>query len=92
MARLVFRVHAIRRMFERQIREEDVRWVLAHGETIEDYPDDLPYPSCLVLGRVGGRSLHVVSAHNYEDDEIIVVTVYEPDPAKWDAEFRRRSK
>jgi hypothetical protein len=31
------------------------------GEVIEDYPDDQPYPSCLVFGRTqSGGPLHVV--------------------------------
>ncbi|MEA3376093.1 MAG: DUF4258 domain-containing protein [Chloroflexota bacterium] len=37
--RLVFRVHAIQRMFEREISEENVRQVLETGKTIESYPD-----------------------------------------------------
>jgi len=40
--RLVFRVHALRRMFQRRISEADVREVLATGETIEAYPADTP--------------------------------------------------
>ena len=45
--RTQFRVRAIRRMFERGITEEDVAHVLSTGEVIEEYPDDLPYPSRL---------------------------------------------
>ena len=48
--KLVFRVHALQRMFERQIGVDDVRAVIDSGETIEDYPNDQPYPSRLVLG------------------------------------------
>lgn len=88
--RLVFRVHAVRRMFERGITEAAVRGVLATGETIEDYPDDQPYPSRLVLGFVEGRPLHVVAAEDQAEREMIVVTVYEPDRSIWDASFRRR--
>ena len=43
--RLVFRVYAIRRMFQRHISEKEVRHVLETGETIETYPEDGPYPS-----------------------------------------------
>ncbi len=46
--RLVFRVHAVERMFGRGISEEDVRHALANGEEIESYPEDAPYPSRLV--------------------------------------------
>jgi hypothetical protein len=48
--RLVFRVHAIQRMFQRQISKDDVRHVLETGDIIEEYLDDVPYPSRLVLG------------------------------------------
>ena len=88
--RLVFRVHAVQRMAERGITVDDVRAVLATGETIEDYPDDTPYPSRLLLGWVSERPLHLVVARSGAADEMIVVTVYEPDAARWDTEFKRR--
>ena len=77
-------------MFERGISPEDVRHALDEGQTIERYPDTLPYASRLVLGWCGGRPLHVVTADGPEDEEIIVVTVYEPDPTRWEAGFTRR--
>ncbi|MGO8787464.1 MAG: DUF4258 domain-containing protein [Terriglobia bacterium] len=89
-AKLVFRVHALQRMFERQISPADVSAVIGSGETIEDYPQDKPYPSRLVLGWRGGRPLHVVVAHNLSDNELIVITVYGPDAGLWDHNFRRR--
>jgi len=89
--RFTFRVHALRRMFERQISVDDVRAVIGSGETIEDYPDDKPYPSRLVLGWRGARPVHVVVAHNMSDNEFIVVTVYEPDAELWEHDFRRRT-
>jgi hypothetical protein len=88
--RLVFRVHAIRRMFQRHISEQEVRHVLETGETIETYPEDSPYPSRLVLGWCGSRSLHVVVADDTEGQETIVITVYEPDEGKWEEGFSRR--
>jgi len=91
-AKLVFRVHAIARMFERAVSEEEVRTVLEGGEIIERYPDDTPYPSRLVLGSAGGRPIHVVAADNRQDHEVIVITVYEPDPALWEPDFRRRKQ
>jgi hypothetical protein len=87
---LIFRLHAIQRMFERRIGQTEVRVALENGQVIEDYPDDVPYPSQLVLGWYGMRPLHIVVAHNTEAQEIIVITVYEPDPDQWDSGFRRR--
>ena len=89
MDHLVFRVYAIRRMFQRSISEEHVRHVLETGEVIQRYPDDQPYPSRLILGWQGTRPIHVVIADNVEDQEIVVITVYEPDLAHWQADFRR---
>ena len=88
--RLIFRTHAIRRMFERGIGLDDVNHALAAGQVIEDYPADQPYPSRLVLGWRGTRPIHVVVADNTDAREIIVITVYEPDPARWDNDYRRR--
>jgi hypothetical protein len=89
--RLIFRVHAIRRMFERRITEQDVRHVLDNGEIIEDYPDDTPYPSRLILGWCGRRPLHVVAAYNADENTTIIITAYEPGPQRWDETFRTRS-
>jgi hypothetical protein len=36
--RLIFRKHAVQRMFQRGISVEDVRKVLSAGKTIIDYP------------------------------------------------------
>ena len=88
--RLVFRVHAIQRMFQRQISEQNIRHVLATGEIIESYPDDIPYPSFLVFGVHGTRPIHVVAADNHEAQETIVITAYEPDSVRWEPSFRRR--
>ncbi len=87
---VIFRVHAIQRMFQRHIDEPDVRDVLETGEVIEDYPDDTPYPSQLILGWAGARPVHVVVARNRKDREVIVITVYVPDPKLWEPGYRRR--
>jgi hypothetical protein len=90
--RLIFRVHAVQRMFQRQITEEDVRLVLQTGEVIEDYPEDTPYPSRLVLGFRAARPIHVVAADDSRAGQTIVISAYEPDPARWDSTFRRRKQ
>jgi hypothetical protein len=79
-------------MYQRAVSEEEVRNVISTGETVEEYPDDLPYPSRLMLGWQGPRPLHVVVADNGNDRENIVITVYEPDLTEWEADFKRRKK
>jgi len=79
-------------MFERKIDKEDVRKALEGGEVIEKYEKDTPYPSCLVLGWVGLRPLHIVVAENREEKEQIVITVYEPAVSQWEEGFKRRKK
>ena len=88
--RLIFRVHALQRMFQRGIGAEDVQHVLVTGKTIERYPDDRPYPSRLVLGWLGARPFHVVVAEHAARQEAIVITVYEPDRSRWAPGFERR--
>lgn len=90
VGKLIFRTHAIQRMFQQRVNETDVRYVLAKGVTVEAYPDDTPYPSRLVLGWRDNRPLHVVIADNIADNETIVITVYEPDQGKWSVDFKRR--
>ncbi len=90
--KIVYRVHAVSRMFERGITEAEVDKVLSEGDEIAAYLDDLPYPSRLLLGWRGDRPLHVVVAYNMRDDEQIVITVYEPDPVQWDEGFRWRKQ
>ena len=88
--KIIFRAHAIKRMFQRRVDLKDVRSVLETGEIIEVYPDDTPYPSRLILGWLESRPLHVVAADNIADNETIVITVYEPEQDKWSPNFKRR--
>jgi len=76
-------------MFERGFSVDDVRAVLTTGEAIEEYPDDFPFPSRLVLGFVQERPVHVVAAHSAQD-ETIIITVYEPDATEWESGFKKR--
>ena len=87
---LVIRVHALKRMAQRGIAEPDIRHVIETGETIERYPKDKPYPSRLILGRHEERPPHVLVAENKIDRNRIVITVYEPDPEKWETDLRTR--
>jgi len=87
-----FRIHALKRMFQRRISSAAVLHVLETGVTVEQYPDDSPYPSRLVLGWWESRPIHVVVADNIEEGIRIVVTAYQPDLEEWEPGFRRRRK
>ena len=84
-----FRFHALKRMFEREISEMDVLHVLSYGKIIEEYPSDTPYPSYLKFWYVNNRPIHVVAA-NTEENDVIIITVYEPDSKRWQPGFERR--
>lgn len=90
--KIVWRRHAYERMGQRNIHKSDVEHVLKTGEAIEDYPEDTPYPSRLICGWTKSRPLHVVAATNEVDNELIVITAYEPDAEQWDSAFTRRKK
>jgi hypothetical protein len=59
---LVFTRHARKRILERGIRIDEIHGATHAPTVVEEYPDDEPYPSRLVLGWVGGRPLHIVLA------------------------------
>ncbi|MBI2962115.1 MAG: DUF4258 domain-containing protein [Deltaproteobacteria bacterium] len=62
------------------------------GRVIEDYPTAKPLPARLILGWIGSRPLHAVAGFDAASQTEEVVTVYEPEPAKWDQNFSVRRK
>ncbi len=88
--KLIFRLHALARMAERGFAPEQIKIAIHTATTIEEYPNDTPYPSCLFLFWLGHRPVHVVAANNEDDGETIIITVYEPSPEKWSDGYTRR--
>lgn len=81
--------HVIERCKQRNIRPMHIRLAVMSGEIIEDYPDDFPTPSCLILGFPSiGVPLHVVVASN--DESAKIVTAYYPDKDKWESDMKIR--
>ena len=81
--------HIALRLLKRQISRRQVIAAIQSGEIIEQYPDDTPYPSCLVLGHdADGRPLHVVCGN--APDSIWMITAYYPDPSEWEDDLRTR--
>ena len=86
-----FSRHALQRMFQRAIAEKSVLHVLRNGQIVEEYLDDRPYPSRLLLGNQDGCPLHVVVAYDLANRQCIVITAYIPGPDQWDDTFSRRT-
>ena len=83
--------HALERLFQRNIHMDDVKAALVKGEIIEQYPTDLPFPSCLVLGYTRtGEPLHIVCGSN--GIELWIITAYFPNPVEWSYDFKQRRK
>jgi hypothetical protein len=63
------------------------------GEIIEEYPNDKPFPSCLISGETfSGEPVHSVWAYNQENQWAVLITVYRPDPGRWIDWRTRRPK
>ena len=83
--------HVLARLQERGIEPSDMKNCIATGRIIEQYPDDYPYPSCLVLGvTVAGKVLHVVVGVGV--GYLWLITAYYPDPSKWNEDFSIRKE
>ena len=90
---LYYRVHATRRMFQRNFEEADLFSCLKNGKIIEEYDTDLPFPSALINGTsVSGRAMHVVIGIDSGSRRLYIITVYEPDTSKWRDNYSRRIK
>lgn len=83
--------HIFKRLIQRNISMEDVQTVILNGEIIEDYPNDYPFPSCLIFGyRRLGDIVHVVCAPDCEQDVLWLITAYLPTSDKWMDDFKTR--
>lgn len=81
--------HAAERFRQRGISIKDIRNAINYGEIIEQYPNDYPYPSCLILGKnLRGEDIHAVLSDEGTSSRII--TAYFPDVDKWSEDFRVR--
>lgn len=81
--------HARVRMFQRNITTDIVKEVVQNGEIIEEYPDDKPCPSALILGYWDNNPLHIVIAEC--EDHARIITVYHPEKEKW-VDYKKRKE
>ena len=83
--------HMALRCRERRIRYNDIKNAIITGEIIENYPDDYPQPSCLVLGdTLNGMPIHVVAG--VSDEALWLITAYYPDRDMWEADLKTRKE
>jgi hypothetical protein len=74
---------------ERGLSRSVVLDVAVNGEVIEDYSAERPTPTVLLLGWDKKRPIHVVLSME-PNDEIAIVTVYEPSLDVFESDYRTR--
>ncbi len=85
-----FAKHAVDQSILRQIRVQEIKDVISNGQLIEDYPNDKYGPSCLMGGLTqAGRPIHVQCSYPIRP-LVKIITVYEPDPDRWNDDFTIR--
>ncbi len=83
--------HVLKRIIQWGISQADVIQAIQEGEIIERYPEDYPYPSCLLLGvDTTGEPLHVCCGRG--PDGLWMITAYHPDPEEWEANLKTRRR
>lgn len=80
--------HMVTRFRERGIKLAFVRNALTNGEIIEQYPNDYSYPSCLVLGFLDEKPIHVCVGLG--EGKLWIVTAYYPNHDEWEDDFMTR--
>ena len=88
---VVLTKHVLDRIRQRGVEKRDLLNVIMYGEIIEQYPDDYPYPSCLILYlKINSKPLHLVCSMG--NNKVYIITVYEPDLKHWEPDFTARKE
>jgi hypothetical protein len=83
--------HARVRLAERGITVGDIQNAISTGEIIEQYENDKPFPSCLLLGSTDqNKFIHVVSS--IDNGNLYVITSYFPNIDEWDNTLKMRKR
>jgi hypothetical protein len=85
-----YTTHGAHQRIARGLRRREIEEAAAGGEITEDYPDHHYGPAALVFGRTAeGKVLHLLCSLRSIVD---LITVYEPDPAEWEADLKTRRR
>ncbi|OGF54589.1 MAG: hypothetical protein A2Z21_06875 [Candidatus Fraserbacteria bacterium RBG_16_55_9] len=81
--------HAQVERVNENIRTDDIVEALRNGQAVETYPNDPRGPSTLIAGQdKQSRWIHVVCG-NFDQEYMLVITVYIPQLPKWKDPFTR---
>ena len=87
---IIWTEHLVLRLRECGIKRADVIAAVQNGEIIEQYPNDMPFPSYLILGfSVTGIPLHVVCGFN-PGVACCMITAYYPSMETWETDYKTR--
>lgn len=76
--KIIWSSHILKRIQQRNISQSSVIFAILNGEIIEQYENDFPFPSCLVLGRTEREiDLHIVCS--ITPNGAVMITAYYPD-------------
>jgi hypothetical protein len=82
--------HAQQRMGLRKITHADIKYVVATGDVIEQYPGNEPDPKVLFMAHLEGEPLYVSCA--FDGNCAYIVTVHRYDPERWLDPWTRRKE
>ncbi len=88
----IWRKHIHKRLAEREISQTEVISALIRAELVEEYPEDMPYPSALFLGWVEGKAIHIVASFDEETSRVFLITTYYPDEVHFENDRKTRKK
>jgi hypothetical protein len=88
--KIIWRKHAVLRMIERKVSRENVLACLSNGLIINQYPDDKPFPSYLLLCFPNNEPIHIAFSYNHDNQFIYIITVYNPSLDYFEEDFITR--
>ncbi len=77
----VISAHADQEAADESIEIAEICKAILNDEILEYYPDTGRGESCLVLGFVNGKPIHIVCG--WRRESVVVITVYIPKPPKF---------
>lgn len=80
--------HMTERIKERGIKIHTIQAAMLNGEIIEQYPNDYPFPSCLILNL--NPLLHVCVGLG--EGKLCIITAYIPNTNAWENDFKTRKR